>query len=258
MPTFPRSAFRLGSTSYVYPGDLLYNVERLAGQVQDVELVLFETARGESNIPAPAEVKGLRAALAGGGLSVTVHLPADLACHPARRAQSLEQARRVIELTALLEPAAWVFHLETEGAGSQLWQDEGIRALEALMSLAPAPHTLALENLESYSPDLLEPVFAALPIARTLDIGHLWKADIDPGPIVERWLPEARVVHLHGCTAHDGRAHDHLSLACVPNEVLDPIIERLRTFTGVLTLEVFEDDFFTSRAALHAALERRP
>ena len=38
------TTFRLGSTSYVYPDDILPNVQRLAqaGDVDDIELVLFE------------------------------------------------------------------------------------------------------------------------------------------------------------------------------------------------------------------------
>jgi len=35
--------FRLGSTSYVYPADLVTNARQLAGRVDDIELVLFET-----------------------------------------------------------------------------------------------------------------------------------------------------------------------------------------------------------------------
>ncbi len=34
--------FRLGSTSYVYPDDILPNVRKLMSSVDDIELVLFE------------------------------------------------------------------------------------------------------------------------------------------------------------------------------------------------------------------------
>jgi len=44
--------FRLGTTSYVIPADILANVRHLAGKVQDVELVLFEVDDGPNNLPS--------------------------------------------------------------------------------------------------------------------------------------------------------------------------------------------------------------
>ncbi|MCX7010033.1 MAG: hypothetical protein NTY53_22795 [Kiritimatiellaeota bacterium] len=53
LPTVPRqNSFRVGVTSYVYPADILPNVERLAGRVDDVELVLFES---EATAPNSAD-----------------------------------------------------------------------------------------------------------------------------------------------------------------------------------------------------------
>ena len=43
--------FRIGATSYIIPADILPNVEYLAPQVDDVELVLFETDEYGSNLP---------------------------------------------------------------------------------------------------------------------------------------------------------------------------------------------------------------
>ena len=113
------------------------------------------------------------------------------------------------------------------------------------------PRQLALENLENYAPEYLLPLFGAFPIRRTLDVGHLWKMGRDPLPLLADWLPATRVVHLHGMAATD-----HQSLAVIAPAQLDPIVQRLLHWRGVLTLEVFEYDFFTSHAALLAAIER--
>ena len=43
--------FRIGTTSYVIPDDILPNVEYLASRVDDVQLVLFETDEYGSNLP---------------------------------------------------------------------------------------------------------------------------------------------------------------------------------------------------------------
>ncbi len=53
--------FRVGSTSYVYPDDILPNVEQLAakGDVDDIELILFEVDDGPNNLPNAATVQKL-------------------------------------------------------------------------------------------------------------------------------------------------------------------------------------------------------
>lgn len=246
-----RPAFRLGSTSYVYPGDLVYNVEHLAGMVQDIELILFETPSGESNVPQPATVARLAKLAHAHTLTYTVHLPADLRHTPGSQHPSLAQAQRVIELTAPLEPHAYVFHVEGTGAGEPAWLDQAHEAVAALVGMAGDPGRLALENLESYAPEALAPIFDAFPIRRALDIGHLWKAGRNPLPVMAAWLPHASVVHLHGMAATD-----HQSLAVTAPAQLDPLLAGLLDWPGVLTLEVFEDDFFTSRDALSAAIAR--
>ena len=34
--------FRIGTTSYIYPGNMLENIERLKGNVEDIELLYFK------------------------------------------------------------------------------------------------------------------------------------------------------------------------------------------------------------------------
>ena len=47
--------FRLGTSSYIIPDDILPNVRYLAGKVRDIELVLFEVDDGQNSLPS-AEV----------------------------------------------------------------------------------------------------------------------------------------------------------------------------------------------------------
>ena len=53
-----RFPFRLGTSSYIIPDDILPNVEFLADRVDDVELILFESDE-ISNIPDTATVERL-------------------------------------------------------------------------------------------------------------------------------------------------------------------------------------------------------
>ena len=54
------TTYRLGSTSYVWPADILPNVRRLGPWVDDVELVLFEV-EDASNLPDAEMVAELNA-----------------------------------------------------------------------------------------------------------------------------------------------------------------------------------------------------
>ena len=56
MQTYP---FRLGTTSYIIPDDILPNARYLAGKVRDIELILFEVDDGPNNLPAPEVIDEL-------------------------------------------------------------------------------------------------------------------------------------------------------------------------------------------------------
>ena len=75
-PLKGRFPFRLGTSSYIIPADIIPNVEYLADKVDDVELVLFESDE-ISNIPDAGTVETLANLAARHGLSYTVHLPLD-------------------------------------------------------------------------------------------------------------------------------------------------------------------------------------
>ncbi len=250
----PSMSFQIGSTSYVYEAGLAENAERLAsaGLIQDMELVLFELADGQSNFPDTDTIDRLTAVRQRHGLNYTVHLPLDLRSAPDGLHPSLEQARRVIALTRPLAPWAYVAHLDGDGRDADGWGEQALAALRDVVGLA-APSPLAVENLETYDAALFAPLLKQANAQRCIDVGHLWKQGRDPLPLLDAGLPEARVVHLHGCV--DGR--DHISLAQMSPAQLDPVVRRLATFSGVVTLEVFgEEDFFSSRVALLASMER--
>ncbi|MFC1959828.1 cobamide remodeling phosphodiesterase CbiR [Chloroflexota bacterium] len=259
MQRFP---FRVGSTSYVFPAGLAENARRLAAQglSQDMELVLFDLENGPSNFPDAATVQALGEVAADYDLTYTVHLPLDLrlADDGGRASVSLQKAQRVIEATLPLEPAAYVGHLGGTDNHASNWAARATAALQIVAGWLPSPELLAIENLDGYNLDKVASVLAALPlkgpVSRTLDIGHLWKQGRDPLPVLAEWLPTTRVVHLHGFDAAQGR--DHVSLAVMPAAQLDPVLAALRDYQGVLTLEVFEDAFFSSRAALLAGWDR--
>jgi sugar phosphate isomerase/epimerase len=255
------SALRLGTTSAVYPDDLLPNVRRLAGLVQDVEWVVFEVAYG---LPGPGVVAEMARLGRGYGHSYTVHLPLDLALAAAddsARQASVETARRVIAAARPLDPWAYVVHLEPGGDETlQLsawtpWHGRAERSLQALAAAAGHAGLLAVENLPEYPAGRLSPLLDRLPLSLCLDVGHLLRQGTDPRPLLAQQLGRARAVHLHG--VEGGR--DHQSLAAMDQGLLLQLLRTLwqERFGGVVTIEVFDADRFCESWDLVDALWRQ-
>ena len=176
--------FRVGTTSYIVPDDLLPNAEFLAPQVQDMQLVLFDVPAGPSNLPSPAVVAALAALGEARDLTYTVHLIHDLRLYDEDGAPSLAlaKAQQVIDLTLPLEPLAWVCHLDGRSVrhvyagapnlsphdASQWanWVTETAAALEQVCAWAGSGSRVAVENLEGYAPDFVTPVVARTPAGR--------------------------------------------------------------------------------------------
>lgn len=255
------SLIRVGTTSYIIPADLVANARYLAGQVKDMQLVLFDVPDGPCNYPTLAEAAALGRIAVASGLSYTVHLPLDVRWGENGRHPSLLAAKRVIDLTKSLEPWAYVLHLdgrsEREPSTTQAelicWQADAVRALELLADWVGGADLLAVENLEGYPLDFILPVLERVPVSRCVDVGHLWLDGHDPLPYLRDALPRTRVVHIHGLAERD-----HQSLAHMPAVEIERVLAVLRQvdFAGVLTLEIFgEADFHSSLAALQAGLE---
>jgi sugar phosphate isomerase/epimerase len=254
--------FRIGTTSYILPDDILPNVEFLAPMVEDVQLVLFETDEHGSNLPDAALRQRLRSLAEVHDLTYTVHLPLDLRLGDGGAATdlSLVKARRVIEATRDLRPYAYTAHLDgnllmQDPTAAELadWQTNALRAVENVLTWLDRPELLCIENIERWNPEAFAPVVEMAPVGLTADIGHFWLQRADPLAFLERWGERIRVVHLHGIDTRD-----HASLAHMPPERLDPVVDYLRCrFEGVLTLEVFNrDDLESSLDALKVALAR--
>lgn len=249
--------FCLGSTSYVYPAGIVENVKRLMGQVEDIELILFEA--DQSINLSEREVERLTLLSYGRTLSFTAHLPLGLMLGEAGedREEAVNVILRIMRQLEPLSPQAYILHLpivksvantrlvELDMGDRRRWQESCRRSLEEILSSGVDPQLLCLENLGypfAYVKDLIEEYNLAV----CLDVGHLKLYGLSLLEFADRYLPRARVVHFHGCC--EGK--DHRSLPNpMPSDYTD-FLNRLvqEEYRGVLTLEVFsERDFFRSR-----------
>ena len=245
--------FRLGTTSYIIPDDILPNARYLAGKVRDIELILFEVDDGPNNLPSPEVIDELSQIASQHDMTFTVHLPLDLKLGDdgSTQDESLVKAKRVIGCTRGLNPWAYVLHLDgkavrtsTDKSLIKQWQDNSVQALEIASEWVGGAEKLAVENLETYPLDFIQPVLDRIPVSRCVDIGHLWLDGHDPLPYLRAALPRVRVIHIHGLAERD-----HRSLAFMPEEKVRAVWDELirAKYAGVLTLEIFsEEDFISS------------
>src|SRR4030095_3746231 len=121
---------------------------------------------------------------------------------------------------------------------------QSVHALELVAEWTGGAEKLAVENLETYPLDFIQPVLDRIPVSRCVDIGHLWLDQHDPISYLQEAVPRTRVVHIHGIAERD-----HRSLAFMPQEEVSEVWKQLvqAEYEGVLTLEIFsEEDFVTS------------
>jgi sugar phosphate isomerase/epimerase len=250
--------FRIGATSFVYPDRWLPNVERLAGRVEDVEILVFEP-----DPPDAAEMAALAALKRKAGLTYSLHTPLGISLaseSEPNRLKSVEVLRTVIEETSAVEPDAYVVHVylgDREGdpppADLAAWRARARRSLEAVLAGGPPPAMVCVESLD-YDFALIEPVVEELGLSVALDLGHLHRDGRSGLDLLRRNLYRTRLIQWHGV---DPTGRDHRSLAYYPRDMARAVLDLLfaEPYRGVVTLEVFrEHDFEESLALLHGML----
>jgi sugar phosphate isomerase/epimerase len=242
LPRIPQAnSFRIGVTSYVYPADILPNVEHLAGRVDDIELVLFES-EDTANLPSPEVVARLAALGRQHRLTYTIHFPTDRklgSADAAERAAHVAQMRRIITLLAPLPIHGYILHFEGVGPEASAarvceWQRDLAAELPRLLE-GVAPELFCVESL-SYPFEWCAPLLDRFGLSVCADVGHVWRYGGDVPDFLRAWLPRTRVIHLHG--ERDG--HDHLALTELAPGRLESCLRAARGFSGVVTLEVFD------------------
>jgi len=259
-----RFGFRLGTTSYIIPDDILPNARWLAPRIDDIELVLFESD-AFSNLPSQDAVSELADIAEEHALSYTVHLPLDVAFghpDPEIRRQSLDGCLRLVDRMEPLFPFAYVVHFtgdrrsQTPADDMRRWLDGHRHALERLAGRVGA-RRLCAETLE-YPFDLVLPVVEELDLSVCLDIGHLMLMGRDVAAHFERLAVRTRIVHAHGII--DGQ--DHKSLAACDAGVLSHLVDGLAQNPRgpvVLTMEIFsESDFHDSMRVMSGLCRSLP
>ena len=233
--------FKIGTTSFIYPDSYVSNVKMLAPCFDEIELLLLESNQKDS-LPSKHVIAELAALSNEFGVSYNIHLPTDISLcdqDPSVRHKAVETIRRIIDLTFPLSPSTNTLHLSyNEGSNQKAsvrkWQENVYKSIEQLLGAGIQGKILSIENLV-YPYEWVEDVIADFNLSVCIDIGHLIMQGFDSKAFFSKYSQLTSIIHLHG--VKDGK--DHLSLDMLSGKETDNVVEILKGFTGVVSLEVF-------------------
>ena len=243
-----RYPFKICTTSFIYPDHYIPNVKMLGPYLDEIELLLFES-RGTGVLPTRAVITELRRLAAEFDLSFNVHLPTDISISdrdPARQRLAVETMMRVVELVRPLDASALVLHVPFDEKSYDdsivaNWRDRVHQNLEKILSAVGNNNIIAVETLD-YPLDLLEDLIVDLGLAICLDLGHLMVYDHDLVEVFNKYGFKSSVIHLHGVE----NGQDHMALDRLSANLASSVLQVLKRFTGVVSLEVFSFDDLNS------------
>jgi len=253
--------FKLATTSYILPDHIVPNVVFLAPFLDEIELVLFES-EGQDNLPGEEEINHLMNLSIHHEVKFNVHLPIDIFLGDESeevRARGVSIVRKVVERTLCLNPSLYILHFDRRNKNGQketkaeIWQDRIIRSAEEVLTNGMEPNRIAIETL-GYPFEWVEDIVKKFRFSICLDIGHILTHGQDLGLYLERYLPQASIIHLHGFQ----KGIDHLGIDRLPEETLKFILSHLCQYNGVVSIEIFSiDDLRRSLILLEERWEGR-
>jgi len=259
-----RFPFKLSTTSYIYPDEIVPNVARLGPFFDEIELVLFESERPDS-IPDPAQIDHLIELSKLHRLGFNIHLPLDISlgdeCDDVRT-HGTSIAKTVIERTLPLNPSLYTLHLDFinppipsllkgEGGGSvqerdvEAWRQRVSRSIREILNNGIEAKRISIETL-AYPFEWIEDMVNEFGFSICLDIGHILTHGYDLGHHLKRYLSRTSIVHLHGVR----KGSDHLGIEELREPDLNLILSALRQYHGIVSIEVFSIDELKSSLSI--------
>ncbi len=239
--------FKLGTTSFIYPDNIIPNVKKLGKDFDEIELLVFESVPDEV-LPSKDEIKELSYLGQHFDITYNIHLPTDISVTdvlPGNRIKAVDTIKKVMELFEPLKPATHTLHLDftsrdaqTGSEGIKKWQDRVKQSLELLVSSGVNSKDVSIETLD-YPFAYLDDIIEEFGLSVCIDAGHLIKYEFDIESIFNRYKTRIPLIHLHGVDFSTYPPKDHVSLDRTSDELMKNTINILKKFKGTISLEVF-------------------
>jgi sugar phosphate isomerase/epimerase len=247
-PSLPKSyksafPFKIATTSFIYPDHYIKNIDMLGPYLDEIELLFFEST--PDSLPSKEDIGILLSLADEYALSYNIHHPLDIspgAPDRSRREFAIETIQQIVDLTAPLFPSTHTIHLPYEGGDFENeslknWQGNIRRSMEKLHGTGISGKMISVETLD-YPIDWVQDILMDFNLSVCIDLGHLIIYGFDMKDFVDRYRNDISIIHLHG--ANNGR--DHQALDLLSRSDFETILEILKRFTGIVSLEVFSYD----------------
>ncbi|MDM8537978.1 cobamide remodeling phosphodiesterase CbiR [Desulfobacterales bacterium HSG17] len=247
--TLPEKPFKLGTTSFIFPDNIIPNVKQLGNFFDEIELLIFES-KPEKFLPSRDHVKELLYLSQKHDLTYNIHLPTDvsLTCESQKKREDAQDTiLKVIELFALINPTTYTLHLNMPSdinnniknqTTTEHWQDTTRKSLDSLVSRIPNPEIISIETLD-YPFSFVEPFIEQFNLSVCIDVGHQIKYGHNLLQTFDKHKPRTTIMHLHGVDFSQSQIRDHTSLDKLPEHHMSQVKTILSDYTGVVSLEVF-------------------
>jgi hypothetical protein len=252
--------FRLATTSYIYPDKIIPNVTLLAPFFDEIELVFFESET-LGMFSWEAEISELISFSLDQDVGYNVHLPIDILLGERRdkvRSKGSSIIKGMIERTLPLCPSFYILHFELRNNDGKKetdvdnWHGRILRSAKEILECGIEPNRVSVETLD-YPFEWIEDIIRTFGFSICLDIGHVLLHGQDLRLYLEKYLPRASVVHLHGVQ----NGIDHLGIDQLSGSALQLILSRLRDYKGIVSIEVFSiNDLMKSLTILEEKWEK--
>ena len=235
--------FKIGCPSYIFPDHIVPNVRAIGPYVDEIELILFESK--PESLPTGREIKMLETLSKDLDITFNIHLPLDvyLGSHDdTLRKESIEILRGIFDLTEPLNPTTHTLHLVYDGTADdeenrKRWKSNLSESFEELLSKGIDAQSISVETL-SYPLNWIDDIIEAFDLNVCLDVGHLLLTNTPLSDTISRYCDRISIYHLHG--VKEGR--DHHSLNNLPKAVWRLLLDILKRFKGIVSIEVFSFD----------------
>ncbi|OQY55368.1 MAG: hypothetical protein B6245_19890 [Desulfobacteraceae bacterium 4572_88] len=237
--------FKLGTTSFIYPDSYISNMRMLEPCLDEIELLFLESA--EAGLPSEREIEALCLLAEESDMTCNVHLPMDVPLTDSdfsARRDAAKAIRNVIDLTAPLSPSTYTLHLHYDEASREeavikKWQQIAYESTDRLLSDSLVkPELFSIETLD-YPFEWVEKIIRDFHVSVCMDLGHLILYGFDAEALFDQYAEIISIIHLHG--VRDGR--DHIPLDRLSDGNVRLVMDILRRFTGVVSLEVFSYEY---------------
>lgn len=240
--------FNIGTTSDIYPNNLISTINGLKKLVECVQINLFNSTDITSLLTG-VTVDALNQIAGECDINYLVHMPLDLdicSQDDELRKQSVEQILNISNLVNSINPAGYIIHLERFNVSDEeLWIDNTFGSLDRIYKEIPK-NKLLIENLGSYRSKFIHPIIDYYSSFICLDISHAIKAGESWKDIYQKYSSRISAVHLYGPDTQDG----HQGLQKYQREFVSDVINILinTNYNKTVLLEVFNEiDFFESK-----------